>query len=245
GNVGDRAGRGADLYESTAAENIGEMILGVEVYAIAVAAGWPNPESWIFFPLVVRAFGLLATIVAIFFVRGREEEDPMNMLNRGYWVTTILSVIALAFVTNVMMQTPGQTGANGIPTWLWFFGAGVVGLATSVVFVYITQYYTAGTFRPVREIAEASKTGPATNIISGTAVGFETTPVTAITIAIALFVSHWLGDQAGIKNADGVNVGGIFGTAVATMGMLMTTAYILAMDTFGPITDNAAGIAEF
>jgi K(+)-stimulated pyrophosphate-energized sodium pump len=244
-NVGDCAGRGADLFESTAAENIGAMILGVGVYAVALAAGWPHPESWIFFPLVVRAFGLLATIVAIFFVRGREDEDPMNMLNRGYWVTTILSVVALAFVTNVMMQTPGQTGANGIPTWVWFFGAGVVGLATSVVFVYITQYYTAGTFRPVREIAEASKTGPATNIISGTAVGFETTAVTAIAIAIALFASHWLGDQAGIKNADGVNVGGIFGTAVATMGMLMTTAYILAMDTFGPITDNAGGIAEF
>jgi K(+)-stimulated pyrophosphate-energized sodium pump len=169
----------------------------------------------------------------------------MNMLNRGYWVTTILSVVALAFVTNVMMQTPGQTGANGIPTWVWFFGAGVVGLATSVVFVYITQYYTAGTFRPVREIAEASKTGPATNIISGVAVGFETTAVTAITIAIALLLSHWLGEQAGLTSADGTNVGGIFGTAVATMGMLMTTAYILAMDTFGPITDNAGGIAEF
>src|SRR6478752_8427949 len=244
-NVGDCAGRGADLFESTAAENIGAMILGVAVYYIAQAAGWPHPESWIFFPLVVRAFGLLATIVAIFFVRGREDENPMNMLNRGYWVTTILSVVALAFVTNVMMQTPGQTGANGIPTWVWFFGAGVVGLATSVVFVYITQYYTAGTFRPVREIAEASKTGPATNIISGVAVGFETTFVTAITIGIALFASHWLGSEAHIVNADGKDVGGIFGTAVATMGMLMTTAYILAMDTFGPITDNAGGIAEF
>ncbi|HEY7969047.1 MAG TPA: sodium/proton-translocating pyrophosphatase, partial [Candidatus Limnocylindrales bacterium] len=244
-NVGDCAGRGADLFESTAAENIGAMILGVGVYAVALAAGWPHPESWIFFPLVVRAFGLLATIVAIFFVRGREDENPMNMLNRGYWVTTILSVVALAFVTNVMMQTPGQTGANGIPTWIWFFGAGVVGLATSVVFVYITQYYTAGTYRPVREIAEASKTGPATNIISGVAVGFETTAVTAITIAIALLISHWLGEQAGLTSASGANVGGIFGTAVATMGMLMTTAYILAMDTFGPITDNAGGIAEF
>ncbi len=244
-NVGDCAGRGADLFESTAAENIGAMILGVAVYAVAQKAGWPNPQAWIFFPLVVRAFGLLSTIVAIFFVRGREDEDPMNMLNRGYWVTTILSVLALALVTNVMMQTPGQTGANGIPAWVWFLGCGVVGLATSVVFVYITQYYTAGSYRPVREIAEASKTGPATNIISGVAVGFETTFVTAISIAIALFVSHWLGSQANLVNASGANVGGIFGTAVATMGMLMTTAYILAMDTFGPITDNAGGIAEF
>ena len=94
-NVGDCAGRGADLFESTAAENIGAMILGVGVYTIAAAAGWPNPQAWIFFPLVVRAFGLLSTIVAIFFVRGKEDENPMNMLNRGYWVTTILSVVGL------------------------------------------------------------------------------------------------------------------------------------------------------
>ncbi len=244
-NVGDCAGRGADLFESTAAENIGAMILGVGVYTIAVAAGWPNPQAWIFFPLVVRSFGLLATIVAIFFVRGSETENPMNILNRGYWVTTLLSVVGLAITTAVMMQTNGGTGNGGLPTWVYFFFAGIVGLATSVAFVYITQYYTAGSFRPVREIAEASKTGPATNIISGTAVGFETTAVTAITISIALFVSHWLGDQANLLSADGRNVGGIFGTAVATMGMLMTTAYILAMDTFGPITDNAGGIAEF
>jgi K(+)-stimulated pyrophosphate-energized sodium pump len=245
-NVGDCAGRGADLFESTAAENIGAMILGVAVYAIALNLGWPNPAAWIFFPLVVRAFGLLATIISVaFFIRGREDEDPMNILNRGYWATTLLSAVALAFVTATMMQTSGQQGPDGIPVWVYFFFAGLVGLATSIAFVYITQYYTAGAWRPVKEIAEASKTGPATNIIAGTAVGFETTAVTAITIAIALFVSHWLGDRAGIVNANGVNVGGIFGTAVATMGMLMTTAYILAMDTFGPITDNAGGIAEF
>ena len=164
-NVGDCAGRGADLFESTAAENIGAMILGVGVYALAVANNWPNPTAWIFFPLVVRAFGLVSTIVAMFFIRGKETENPMNILNRGYWVTTILSAISLAFVTSTMMKTAGgATGDNGIPTWIYFFGAGCVGLVTSVAFVYITQYYTAGTFRPVKEIAEASKTGPATNI---------------------------------------------------------------------------------
>jgi K(+)-stimulated pyrophosphate-energized sodium pump len=243
-NVGDCAGRGADLFESTAAENIGAMILGVALYTIASSSNWPHPEAWIFFPLVVRAFGLLATIVAMFFVNGREDEDPMNILNRGYWVTTILSVAGLAYTTWIMMDTGGQLGANGVPPWIYFFGAGLVGLLTSVVFVYITQYYTAGAWRPVKEIAEASKTGPATNIISGVAVGFETTAVTAITIGVALLASHWLGTLANLQ-IDGRDVGGIFGTAVATMGMLMTTAYILAMDTFGPITDNAGGIAEF
>jgi len=244
-NVGDCAGRGADLFESTAAENIGAMILGVAAFFIAQAAGWPNPEAWIFFPLVVRAFGLLATIAALYFVRGSETEDPMNMLNRGYWVTTFLSVIGLGITTYVMMQTGAQqVGAMGVPTWVWMFLAGVVGLATSVVFVYITQYYTAGAWRPVREIAEASRTGPATNIISGTAVGLETTFVTAVTIGGALLASAFLGTMAFEGTAD-PGRGAIFGTAVATMGMLMTTAYILAMDTFGPITDNAGGIAQF
>ncbi len=239
-NVGDCAGRGADLFESTAAENIGAMILGVGVYALALANNWPNPTAWIFFPLVVRAFGLVSTIVAMFFIRGKETENPMNILNRGYWVTTLLSAASLALVTNVMMNTNGANGDYGVPTWIYFFGAGCVGLATSIAFVYITQYYTAGNFRPVREIAEASKTGPATNIIAGMSVGFETTAVTAITIGLALLASHWLGAHSGLGG-----VGGIFGTAVATMGMLMTTAYVLAMDTFGPITDNAGGIAEF
>jgi K(+)-stimulated pyrophosphate-energized sodium pump len=244
-NVGDCAGRGADLFESTAAENIGAMILGVGVYAVAVSAGWPNPQNWIFFPLVVRAFGLLATIVATFFVRGSEDGDAMQMLNRGYWATTILSAIALFFVTSVMMNTGGTLGAQGIPASVWFWAAGLVGLGTSVVFVYLTQYYTAGTYRPVKDIAEASRTGPATNIIAGVAVGFETTVVTALTIGAALLLSHFLGSQAHLTTADGRDVGGLFGTAVATMGMLMTTAFILAEDTFGPITDNAGGIAEF
>jgi K(+)-stimulated pyrophosphate-energized sodium pump len=243
-NVGDCAGRGADLFESTAAENIGAMILGVGVWTVASRAGWPHPEAWVFFPLVVRAFGLFATIIALYFVRGREDEDPMNMLNRGYWATTLLSVVGMAIVTSTMMNTGSQTGASGIPTWIWFFGCGVVGLATSVVFVYITQYYTSGSFRPVREIAEASRTGPATNIIAGVAVGYETTLTTAVSIGIALLLSHWLGSQANLVEG-GRNVGGVFGTAVATMGMLMTCAYVLAMDTFGPITDNAGGIAEF
>ena len=111
-NVGDCAGRGADLFESTAAENIGAMILGVAVYCIAITGGWPNPRAWIFFPLVVRAFGLLATIVAMFFVRGREDEDPMKILNRGYWVTTALSVVGPRFTTYMMMNT----GTSWAPT---------------------------------------------------------------------------------------------------------------------------------
>ncbi len=227
-NVGDCAGRGADLFESTAAENIGAMILGVAIYAVT------HNVAWIVFPLVVRGFGLIASVVGIFLVRGNEKRDPMGSLNNGYYITIALSIVGMYFVTNQMLNEKG--GA------LYFFGAGVVGILTSLAFVYITQYYTSGNWRPVKEIAEAAKTGPATTIISGVAVGFETTASSTITIAIALFASHWLGDQWG--QATDLPHGGIYGTAVATMGMLMSAAFILAMDTFGPITDNAGGVAS-
>jgi len=234
-NVGDCAGRGADLFESTAAENIGAMILGVAIYTVT------KDPAWIFFPLVVRSIGLLASIVGVYSVGfGQTEvENAQGALDRGYWTMTILCALGIAAVTMVMLNS-----------W-WLVGAGIVGLATSVVFVYLTQYYTAGSWRPVQEIARASRTGPATNIISGFAVGLETTGPTAIAIAFALGASFYCGYQwAGTWNAAhpnalvGTETGGLFGTAVATMGMLTTVAYVLAMDTFGPITDNAGGIAE-
>ena len=222
-NVGDCAGRGADLFESTAAENIGAMILGVAIYR---ALPDHNP-AWILFPLVIRAFGLIASGVGLMTVRGtREGSDPMSALNRGYWVTAILSAVAMFFVTMYMLNS------------IWFVFAGLVGIATSIAFVYITIYYTSGSWRPVQEIAKASRTGPATNIIAGIAVGFECTASTVITISIALIASFWCGQQSGVPH------GAIYGTAVSTMGMLMSAAYILAMDTFGPITDNAGGITE-
>jgi K(+)-stimulated pyrophosphate-energized sodium pump len=113
-----------------------------------------------------------------------------------------------------------------------------VGIVTSILFVYITQYYTEYRYRPVKEIAEASKTGSATNIISGFAVGLESTALPVIVISAALFFSYFFGSHSGIPH------GGLYGTAIATMGMLATAAYILSMDTFGPITDNAGGIIE-
>ncbi|HEY3217530.1 MAG TPA: sodium-translocating pyrophosphatase [Candidatus Limnocylindria bacterium] len=227
-NVGDCAGRGADLFESTAAENIGAMILGVAIYAVT------QNIAWIVFPLVVRGFGLIASVIGIFTVRGSDTKSPMSSLNLGYYITVALSIAGMFLVTNQMLNEKG----GGI----WFFYAGVVGILTSLAFVYITQYYTAGNWRPVQEIARAAKTGPATTIISGVAVGFETTAASAVTISIALFLSHWFGEQWG--TATGLPHGGIYGTAVATMGMLMSAAFILAEDTFGPITDNAGGVAS-
>ena len=229
-NVGDCAGRGADLFESMSAENIGAMILGVAIFAVT------DDIAWIMFPLVLRSFGIFATmagLTAVPMFAAREPKDPMQPLNRGYLIVSALSVVGLFISTKVMLGD----------SWHWFFYCGLVGIATGLAFVYITQYYTSGAWRPVKEIAEASKTGPATNIVIGTAVGYETTAATAITIGLALVTSFWLGSSANIPGIPEFT-SGIFGTAVATMAMLMSAAYVLAMDTFGPITDNAGGITE-
>ncbi|MBI2147557.1 sodium-translocating pyrophosphatase [Candidatus Woesearchaeota archaeon] len=218
-NVGDCAGRGADLFESTAAENIGAMILGVALFPVFGING-------VLFPLVARAFGLIASMIGIMCVHGKENEDPMNALNRGYYVTSILAAAGFYFATMIMLKN------------IWFFYAGLVGIATSIAFVFITQYYTEYKYRPVKEIAEASKTGAATNVIAGLAVGLECTGMPVIVISFALFFSYAMGIWSGVPH------GGLYGTAIATMGMLATAAYILAMDTFGPITDNAGGIVE-
>jgi K(+)-stimulated pyrophosphate-energized sodium pump len=219
-NVGDCAGRGADLFESTAAENIGAMILGIIAY---VATG---NVAWVLFPLCVRGFGMIASMIGIMIVRAKESENAMNALNRGYFVAIALSVVGLAITVYFMLNN-----------W-WLFGAGMVGIIASIAIIYVTQYYTESRYKPVQDIAEASKTGPATNIVMGIAVGFETTFATAIVIGVALILAYWFGTMSGVLG------GAAFGTAVATMGMLMTCPYVLSMDTFGPITDNANGINE-
>ena len=252
-NVGDCAGRGADLFESTAAENIGAMILGVSLYVAT------NNIGWILFPLVVRAFGLIASMLGLLWIRPSVVTEPdkaagkdpgeiaMNQLNIGYFITCGLSIIGVFLGSFLLLNGNNITSSNGIASWVWFGLAGTVGILLSIAFVFITQYYTAGTWRPVREIAAATLTGPATTIITGVAVGFECVALPVLAICVALFLSFFLGSQVTIHATNipqVINPGGIFGTAVATMGMLMSCAYILAMDTFGPITDNAGGITE-
>jgi K(+)-stimulated pyrophosphate-energized sodium pump len=230
-NVGDCAGRGADLFESTAAENIGAMILGVGLYPYFGIKG-------IVFPLVARALGLLASIVGIMIVKTDENGDPMHALNRGYYVTSGLAMVGFFVCAQWLLAVDPAKYPEAQSAWFYFFLCGVIGILMAQAFVYITQYYTEYKYRPVREIAEASQTGPATNIIAGIAVGFECVAAPVLVISVAIIASYYLGLNSGIKNA------GLFGTAVATMGMLGTAAYILAMDTFGPITDNAGGIVE-
>ncbi len=234
-NVGDCAGRGADLFESTAAENIGAMILGVTLYALIT----PHNIAWIIFPLVVRSFGLIACIFGIMSVRIRGNENPMNALNRGYYLSVVVSALLMILTVWAMLSdSPGG--------WGWLAGSGLVGILASVVIVFVTQYYTEGKYRPVKSIVEASKTGPATNMVTGVAVGFESTVMTAIIIGVALLLSFFFGSQAlaGTANLPPA-AAGAFGTAIATMGMLMTCSFVLTEDTFGPITDNANGVNEF
>ena len=228
-NVGDCAGRGADIFESTAAESVGAMILGAALYPVFGLKG-------VLFPLVVHAINLIASTIGVLVVRSRETEEPMRSLNRGYYVTSILAIIGFAVAVYYML------GGR----W-WLFGCGVLGMATSYLFVVITEYYTETRFRPVQSIAKASLTGPATNIISGLAVGMETPAIPVLVISAALLLSYYFGIR-GLADVHLTTVStyakGIYGTAIATMGMLSSAAYILAMDTFGPITDNAGGIIE-
>ncbi len=231
-NVGDCAGRGADLFESTAAENIGAMILAATLYRANASIFESQGLSLLgvlLFPLVARAFGIIASAIGIIAVKTNDREDPMKALNRGYFIATALAIIGFFAATRWLL---------GPEYYFNFFLCGLIGLLTALAFVVITIYYTDYRFRPVRNIAEASQTGPATNIISGVAVGMESTGYPVLVIGSAIVGAYLLGEASGLQHA------GLFGTAVATMGMLSTAAYILAMDTFGPITDNAGGIIE-
>jgi len=232
-NVGDCAGRGADLFESTAAENIGAMILGAVMATKVPGATAEWVLGVMMFPLVARAFGIVASIIGIVLVKVKGDEDPMKSLNRGYYIAVVLAMGAFALASRWLLHSAAAPQA-----WWHFFLCGVIGVVTSVLYVFITQYYTEYKYRPTLSIAEASQTGPATNIIAGLSVGLECTALPIIVICAAILGSYYLGDSSGYPDA------GLFGTAVATMGMLATAAYILAMDTFGPIADNAGGIIE-
>ena len=180
-NVGDCAGRGADIFESTAAENVGAMILGAALYPVFGIKG-------ILFPLIVHAINLIASIIGVAIVKTNDTEDPMRALNRGFYVTSLLALVRLRR-SGVRHAERHRRAVD------WLLGCGVVGMATAFLFVWITQYYTESSYRPVQSIAEASLTGPATNIISGLAVGMETPALPVIVISAALLLSYYFGVQ--------------------------------------------------
>jgi len=243
-NVGDSAGRGADLFESATGENIGGMIIGG---LISIATG---NLIFLIFPLIARALGIFATLVGMPFVKLNEAEakHPMKALRKGLMVTTIVSGILFLIADIVLLGNMTLS-----LTFLYLYFCLVAGLGASVAIDYITDYYTGSDRGPVGRIAKASETGSATNIITGFAVGLETTALPIVSLVIALIVSYYFGTQFALSwNANPANathlitpfIGGIYGTTLATMGMLAVMGMVLALDGFGPIADNAAGIAE-
>jgi K(+)-stimulated pyrophosphate-energized sodium pump len=229
-NVGDSAGRGADLFESAVGENIGGMIIGG---ILSYATG---NLLFLIFPLIIRALGIFATLIGMPFVKLKPSEmkNPMKALRKGVTVTTIVCAI-MFFIVSLLFFRVG---------WFYIFGSLMTGLVASVLIDYITDYYTGRDRTPVKKISQASKTGSATNIITGLAVGLETTALPIITLVIALILSYVFGYNYAILNGIRPLAGGIYGTTLATMGMLAVMGIVLALDGFGPIADNAAGIAE-
>lgn len=233
-NVGDCAGRGADIFESTAAEIIGSMVIGLAV----VNALGEQAYNWIYLPLVLIAFGLIASLIGIFVVRLKDENgDVIKAMNFGYYLTIVLVVIFLFVATYMIL---GQS--EGIDNWYMFAAAGVVGIILGLAIVFITQYYT-GDHKPVKSIAESSETGPATNVIQGISIGLESTVLPVVCIVVAIIATYLIGFVAAPEGTDAATFG-LYGTAIGTIAMLGSSAFILAMDTFGPITDNGGGIAE-
>jgi len=232
-NVGDIAGRGADLFESITAENIGAMLLGIAP-AVYVMFG----VNGLIFPLLARAFGLLGTIVGAFFVYNRKKEDPFTSLIRGLVVTGVIS--AVGFYVSTMVLLNGD---------LDYFFASLVGIVAALAVALITDYYTSYRRSPTLGIARASESGAAPGIVNGLAVGMASTALFIIVIGSAILLAFWLGNGfaslgGSLNLTDPAFQKGLYGTAIATMGMLSVTPMVLAMDGFGPITDNAGGILE-
>mmetsp|Transcript_8531 Transcript_8531/g.10529 ORF Transcript_8531/g.10529 Transcript_8531/m.10529 type:complete len:426 (+) Transcript_8531:919-2196(+) len=248
-NVGDCAGQCADLFESISAEILSAMILGG---AMAKHAGldYEMKAGFILFPLLVHSLDLLVSTIAVFFVQTKkghpsrdanygELEDPLNVLKRGYYVSLVLALLGLFWICRNFLFIPTLPNA-----YLYFYLCSVVGVVVSFLFVAITQYYTDYNFGPVQSIASSSQMGHATNIITGLSVGLESTGLPVLVISVAIIVSFYLGEASGIQDAQGNLIGGLYGTAIATMGMFASGVYVLSMSGFGPIADNAGGIVE-
>jgi len=226
-NVGDCAGMAADLFETYVVTTVAAMLIG------QLAFGVDGLAAALGFPVAIGAVSIIASIIGTFFVKMSPTGSIMGALYKGLWTAAVLAIIGFLPVSNWLMS--GLTVVNTSlapenlgPMAIW--ACAILGVVLTAVMVYLTDHYTGSKFRPVRSIAEASVTGHGTNIIQGLAVGMEATALPVIAIVIATLAAFWLG--------------GIFGIAVAALSMLSMAGIVVAIDSFGPVTDNAGGIAE-
>ncbi|MCL7475086.1 MAG: sodium-translocating pyrophosphatase [Methanosarcinales archaeon] len=219
-NVGDCAGMGADLFETYVVTALAAMLLGG-----LVIGQFPNA---ILFPLMLGSSAIVASIIAVFFVKIGDDGKIMKALYKGVAVAAIISLVLFYFVTDMLMGD------------IKFYYSALIGTVIMVLMVIITEYYTSGSFRPVKSIADSSQTGAGTNIITGLAVGLESTGLPVIVIATGILGAFYVGGGF----IPGQEIVGMYSIAIAAAAMLSTTGIIVALDSYGPITDNAGGIAE-